>query len=361
MTCSAARRRGPGRPAAPPIGADHHLALWPIVTPSFDPSGAECAPVSTARPSATRAAMVVVAVVAVLIGGCGSAAVDARSGPAVHLTGSATKPTTANERLDATAATASFRSYLGRASASFVADVGRLQDDLEAGNVATARLDELAAQAGFDQFRQVAGGDPVNASTLDELASQVGAGQSFGGLHAVERDLWATTGPPTAPSDGSVSQALGDATGLVAQAPVAEFLLSKSTLRPEAIGVTAVDDLGWVDSVAIPGDEELYSRLDAVDVAAGIGAAHDAFVVIAPLATLVAPALSATVSRQFATLLGLAAALGPPTELTDSSMTAATRLSLSQQTDATAGDLAQLSATLVPFGTSGGSSYGASS
>ncbi len=334
----------------------------PTVPPSDDPSGAPCAPASTTTGPTARAAIVVMAVAAVLIAGCGTAAVHTRSGPVVHLTGSASKHTTADERLDATAATASFRSYLGQASASFVADVGRLPDDLQAGNLASARSDELAAQADFDRFRQVAGGDPVNASTLDELASQVGSGQSFGGLHAVERDLWAAPGAPAGPGGaGSFNQALGDATGLMAQAPVAEFLLSKSTLRPEAIGVTGVDDLGWVDSVAVPGDEELYSRLDAVDIAAGIGAAHDAFVVITPLATLVAPALTALVSRQFTELLGLVAALGPPTEVTDASMTTATRLSLSQQADATAADLAQLSATLVPFGTSGGSPYGASS
>ena len=54
-------------------------------------------------------------------------------------------------------------------------------------------------------------------------------GQPFGGLHAVEQDLWLTTPGSGQPADL--------AAGLVElQAQVAQFLLAKEVLDPEAIG-----------------------------------------------------------------------------------------------------------------------------
>ena len=178
------------------------------------------------------------------------------------------------------------------------------------GAVPEARTDELAAQADYDRFRQLEGDNQTTAATLDELATDVGADQSFGGLHAVERDLW------------SSGDAAADITGLVAQAPVAEYLLAKDVLAPEAIGTTGVDELSWVDDMAIPGREELYSRRDAVDIAATVGAADDAFVAIEPLGHLVAPSLTTSVDQQFTQLLGRSTSLGDPTQLPDQDISA---------------------------------------
>ena len=165
-----------------------------------------------------------------------------------------------------------------------------------------ARTDELAAQADYDRFRALEIDDQVTAATLDELAGDVGVHQSFGGLHAVERDLW-TSG-----------DAAEDISGLVAQAPVAQYLLSKEVLAPEAIASTGVDELSWVDDTAVPGREELYSRHDAVDIAATVGAAHEAFVSVEALGHLVAPSLTASVGQLFARLLGTVRSLGNPTQ-----------------------------------------------
>ncbi len=268
------------------------------------------------------------------------------SRPAVEVTA-----TTPAERLAASAAVAAFRRGLGRESSVFVADVGRLQADLQSGDAPTARSDELTAQADYDQFRLIAGGDPVNASTLDEVAADVGPHQSFAGLHAVEQALWAP-----APGMDGTARALAATEGLMAQAPVAEFLLSKDSVAPEAIGVTGVDDLDWVTHVAVPGREELYSHLDAVDIAAGVAAARAAFIAIAPLATQVSPELSTEVGQRFSSLEADVAGLGTPTSTVDASLPPSGLLALSQQVDATAAGLAQLAATLVPFGTGGGSS-----
>jgi iron uptake system EfeUOB component EfeO/EfeM len=315
---------------------------------------------------ATRAAQVapwgaaatpIIAILAVILAGtvagaCGSsAATEGHAGGRPRSTiattgsdGSDSSVTSEAESAAASGATATFQRDISTASTAFVSDVGRLQVAVDAGAVAAARVDELAAQASYDSFRLLENANEANATSLDELVTDVGSGQSFGGLHAVERDLW------------SSGDAADDISGLVAQAPVAEYLLSKDRLGAEAIGTTGVDELGWVNEMAIPGREELYSHLDDVDIAATVGAAHDAYVSVAPLGRLVAPSLTITVGEQFTRLLAEVDSLGPPAQVPDSAISNATRLSLSQQVDATAAELARLSATLAPFGTSGVSS-----
>ena len=141
-----------------------------------------------------------VVLIAVIAGSCGSS-VGAQRVAASHGGSTAevaSAPGPAAEQAAASAATASFRIGLGNESAAFVSDVGHLQAELQAGDLAAAQADELGAQAEFDQFREVAAGsNPINASTIDELAADVGPGQTFGGLHAVEKDLW---DPPTSPA-----------------------------------------------------------------------------------------------------------------------------------------------------------------
>ncbi len=301
---------------------------------------------ATAGPAALTA--LVVAAVAVLACACGSSAAAKGVAPAtaraeaVARSGAAGTPA---ESAAASAATVTFQRDLDRDAATFVADVDRLQTAVDSGSVTQARSYELAGQADYDHFRSLESGNGTTAATLDELATDVGANQSFGGLHAVERDLWSP--------GGTTAEAASDISGLVAQAPVAEYLLAKDVLSPEAIGTTGVDELGWVVDMSLPGREELYSHLDDVDTTATVAAADQAFAAVEPLGRLVAPAVTAGVAASFARLLTAVHRIGPPDQVVDGALSAATRLALSQQADATAAGLAQLAARLTPFGTSG--------
>ena len=299
--------------------------------------------------SAPATAIVAMVLTAIVAGGC--ATVSARPATTVPAAGPEAGVTSrygadvAGSHLPTTAASAAatrdFAVDVDDATAAFVASVGELQTDVTAGRTAAARADELAAQTDYDAFRALESGNPVNASTLDELASDVAPDQSFGGLHAIERDLWAS-GPLTA-----------DVTALAGQAPVAQFLLSRERLGPEAIGTLAVDQLDWVVDVALPVSQEQFSHLGLVDVAATEQAADRSFTAIEPLGRLVAPTLTSTLVGQFDALSGDVDALGPPTTVPDTAVTPAARLALSQELDATATTLARLAAVLTPYGTEG--------
>jgi len=304
---------------------------------------------------ATMRTIAGLALVASLVAACGASgtdqhlAVDSVTHPsALSATPAAALRSEAqSERVAARAATRGFRAIIASNALDLVDVVGRLGTALADRQIPTAKVDELTAQADFDRIRVLDNGNTINTSALDGLSTGLAAGQPFGGLHAVEQDLWSGTSgvDPAVVADLS--------SGLVTQAQVAEFLLVKEVLDPEAIGVAAADELSWVDEMAIPGSEELYSHRDTVDIAATVDAADQAFSDIEPLCRMVTPSLTRTVADHFTQLLAAVAALGPPDGVSDASLTPATRLSLSQQVDATATPLAQLAATLVPFGTSG--------
>jgi hypothetical protein len=251
--------------------------------------------------------------------------------------GKPSAPTTAL----AHAATRDFAAEVQSAAAALVTSVAALRTDTARSDSAAAQADELAAQAEYDALRALESGNAINASTLDELDTDVLSGQSFGGLHAIERDLWA--GGPLAT----------DVAALAGQVPVAQYLLSRERLGPEAIGIVAVDQLNWVAGTALPSSQEHTSHLGLVDVVATEQAAWRTFRILELLAHAVDPIRTAAVTQQFATLSTDTAELGPPTTTTDSSVTPAVRLALARQLDATATTLAGLVAELTPYGTAG--------
>ncbi|MGD0394206.1 MAG: hypothetical protein ABSC41_16375 [Acidimicrobiales bacterium] len=327
--------------------------MTPDPAPPIDlpaPRSTRSAPVRMrGRAEAPGVAVLVVLLAGALACGCGQSAAeghtDGSSRSAPTAAGPTSPPPSRAESLAAQDAVDAFRVDIDQAGAAFVADVDRLQSAVDRRAVPAARTDELAAQADDDRFRALeSDDDQVTAATLDELAGDVGTHQSFGGLHAVERDLW---------TSGDAAQ---DITGLVAQAPVAQYLLAKEVLAPEAIASTGVDELSWVDDTAVPGREELYSRRDAVDIVATVGAAHEAFACVEALGHLVDPSLTTSVDQLFDRLLDTVGSLGDPDLIQDRDISAPVRLSLSQQVDATAALLSQLAAALVPFGTTGPSS-----
>ena len=216
-----------------------------------------------------------------------------------------------------------------------------MQAAVARGDLPAARAEELAAQADYDTFRALEGPNPVNAATLDELASEVPEGASFSGLHAVEQDLW--TGQP----------AEADLAGLAAQAPVAQFLLSRDRRNPGTICWVAVAQLGWTADSALASSQERSSHRGLVDVSATVRAAAAAAGVIAPLARQLQPRRTAAVERRLAQLVASVAALGDPSQVDDTTVLPAARPGLTAQIDATAAPLSALCAALAPYGSAG--------
>jgi iron uptake system EfeUOB component EfeO/EfeM len=274
------------------------------------------------------------AAVATVAASCGTATATGPGGHRTRLdahagtTAPGTAPGTALEQRLATGATAAYQVAIAGNARSFVGAVTTLESALRAGDVLAARQDELEAQADFDRFRWLETAYTGNAAALDELASAVPTGQAFGGLHAVEQALWPAAASGATPDPPSTTAAIAASSGLVAQAPVAEYLLGKERLSPEVIGTTAVQELGWVAAVALPGREEEFSHHDDVDVA-----------------------LAGRVQARFTALLDLVDSLGSPDRV--STIPSDARVAITGALDATAAQLSTLAARMTPFGTTG--------
>jgi Imelysin len=253
----------------------------------------------------------------------------------------------AAQRAQAASATSTYRSSVADDGNRLVSDVARLAGAVDRGDVAAARSAELAAQSDFDQIRFVDAASPQNVASIDDVGGAVPPGATFGGLHAIERDLW------------SGGDAAADLASLRVQAAVAQEVVARQSLSPAIIATTAVSQLNWVVDIAVPGREELYSHHDDADIDAGVTAANQAYAAIAPLACTVDAVQCRVVATDLASLTAAVADLGPPLEVPDSALTDAVQRNLATSTDRAADALAGLGTALLPFGTAGPQPYGA--
>lgn len=285
-----------------------------------------------------RAATAIVALG--VVAACVPAGVAGASAHHRHTAGSTRgiSPQTLAARQDGVNATLAFNQTVGAAVLGFASDLQDLSGALAAGDLPEAKADELAAQGRYDVFRLLSGSSPTAASAIDGLAADVPEGQQFAGLHLVEEDLW---------DGGNATSAVS---ALLAEAPLVEESFLRLRESPETIVTIAARELGWVNEVAIPGKEEVYSRLDSVDVAATVDGAHAAYMDVLPLARLVEPGRAETVAHRFSALLDAVQALGAPGTVTDGTIPPAEWEAVAQDDDAAAAALAALEPALVGYG-----------
>ncbi|MGO9455825.1 MAG: hypothetical protein ACLP62_02085 [Acidimicrobiales bacterium] len=235
-------------------------------------------------------------------------------------------------------ATLAFGSTVGTAALGYGADLRDLAWSVASGDLAAARADELAAQGRYDALRFLAGTAPSAGWEVDGLAGDAPSGRRLTGLHLVEEDLW---------DGGDAAAAVSQ---LVATAPLVEAAYSRLQASPEEIESVAVDELGWVNEVAVPGRAEPYSHLDTVDIAATVGAARAAYEDLGPLVQLLDSAQGAVVTRRFDALAGAVGALGAPGSVADTAIPAARLEQVAQDDDAAAAALSALGPTLAGYG-----------
>ncbi len=295
------------------------------------------------------AALAAVATVAAIVGAFSNSSVSIL---AAHLpTGAAATATRAqaspSETGRAGSATSTFRASVTADADRLVADVAALSRAVAGGSPADARTAELAAQGDFDHIRFVDAASPANVAALDDLAGQVLPGGTFGGLHAVEEDLWSGVDPGPLLSS------------LATQVAVAHEVVARQALSPVVVASVGVQQLDWVVDEALPGREEAFSRLDMVDVAAGVDAAREAFAAIRPLSCSLDPRRCHEAEADLGSLGASVSMLGPPATIPDSTLSVAVQHSLGVQADRAADALAALEPDLAAYGTTGPEPYGA--
>jgi iron uptake system component EfeO len=183
-----------------------------------------------------------------------------------------------------------------------VTAVKHLQTAVDSGDVAAAKKQYALARPFYEKVESdvagfvLPGTDPTdNAGNLDYLvdmrASNLDPAVGWSGFHAVERDLW-QGGRITATTKRY-------AAGLTTNVEKLVSLAKTLTYKPEDLANGAAGLLEEVQSSKIKGEEEAYSHLDLVDLAANVEGAQQAFANLQPGLRTIDPALTQQVTDRF--------------------------------------------------------------
>lgn len=192
--------------------------------------------------------------------------------------------------------------YAAGVIADMKTGVANLKAAVDSGNVEEAKAKYALARPFYEKVESdvdgfvLPGTDPTdNSGNLDYLvdmrASNLDEAVGWHGFHAIERDLW---------EKGAITD---DTKKLAAELQtnvdkLAE-LSSGLTFKPEDLANGAAGLLEEVQSEKIKGEEEAYSHLDLVDLAANVEGAQQAFAYLKPGLQEIDPTLTADVVRQF--------------------------------------------------------------
>jgi iron uptake system component EfeO len=207
---------------------------------------------------------------------------------------------------------------------------------VQAGDVAKAKSLYAAARAPYERIEPVAESFGDLDPHIDARAGDVPASQ-WRGFHRIEQALYQNN--TTAGMAAVAGQLLTDVKTL-------QGLVKNVQLEPKQIANGAKELLDEVSSSKITGEEERYSHIDLVDLAANVDGSQTAFNAVAPLIGPAGP--SATeISKRFQELDASLAAYRTPTGFVlFNQLTPAQTTAIAQRVNAIAEPLSQVAAHL---------------
>ncbi len=198
--------------------------------------------------------------------------------------------------------TKGYAEYVDGQVTDMVAAVEQLQRDVDAGDLAAAKTDYAKArpfyehvESDVDGFVKKGHAATDNAGNLDYLVdmrqSNLDESVGWSGFHAVEKDLFEAG----AITDGTKRTAAD----LTENVQLLAKLVPTLDYKPEDLANGAAGLLEEVQSNKITGEEEAYSHIDLVDLAANVEGSRQAFASLKPGLTKLDPALTKQIAAQF--------------------------------------------------------------
>lgn len=200
--------------------------------------------------------------------------------------------------------TKGYATYVDGQVDDMVTAVRKLQADVDAGDLDAAKRDYADArpyyehiESDVDGFVKAGHKATDNAGNLDYLidmrASNLDPAVGWSGFHAVEKDLF---------QDGAITASTKrTAAALTADVELLAKLVPTLDYKPEDLANGAAGLLEEVQSNKITGEEEAYSHIDLVDLAANVEGARQAFAYLKPGLAKVDPTLTKQIAKQFDT------------------------------------------------------------
>lgn len=207
---------------------------------------------------------------------------------------------------------AEYQTYVQTQVDGMVTAVTRMHTAVAAGDLAAAQRAYAEARPFYEKIESdvegfllpgTAAGD--NKGNLDYLidmrASNLDPAVGWSGFHAVERDLFGAR--------RITKQTVTYATDLDANVQKLAAVAKTLTFKPEDLANGAAGLLEEVQTGKVSGEEEAFSHIDLVDLAANVEGAQQAFEALKPGLAKINPTLSAQIDQRFGRVEALLDAL----------------------------------------------------
>jgi iron uptake system component EfeO len=187
-------------------------------------------------------------------------------------------------------AIARYRDYLEQQSDLLVAKTIGFANAVEAGNIAAAKAAYAPARAPYERIEPVAESFGDLDPRIDARANDVPANK-WSGFHKIEQALYAKN---------DLAGMAPVARRLVADVTKLDRLVKTVSLQPATIANGAVELLNEASTSKITGEEERYSHIDLVDLAANVDGSRVAFDSVAELLPKDSPVTKSEIDTRFA-------------------------------------------------------------
>lgn len=195
-----------------------------------------------------------------------------------------------------------YAEYVDGQVTDMVTAVQKLQSDIDAGDLSAAKTDYANARPYYEHVESDVDGfvkkgykATDNAGNLDYLIdmrqSNLDDTVGWHGFHAVEKDLF-EAGAITDTTKQTAAELTTNVQLLAKLVPTLDY-------KPEDLANGAAGLLEEVQSNKITGEEEAYSHIDLVDLAANVEGARQAFAYLKPGLTKTDPTLTKQIAKQF--------------------------------------------------------------
>jgi iron uptake system component EfeO len=239
-----------------------------------------------------------------------------------------------------TKAVADYRAYVQKEVDDMIPVATQFVAAVKGGDVAKAKELFAPSRVGWEAIEPVAESFGDLDPAVDLREADLEANQEWTGWHKIEKQLWVN----------------GNTTGM---GPVADELLANlkdlqgrvATAELTATGIAngAKELLDEVASGKITGEEDIFSHTDLVDFAANVKGAQEAFTVLKPIVSKSDPALTQTLTTEFANVQAVLKPYetGNGTYKSYDQVTEAERATFSKAVDALSEPLSKLAAAVA--------------
>ncbi|THF83690.1 iron uptake system protein EfeO [Cohnella fermenti] len=183
------------------------------------------------------------------------------------------KPSTASSSELLLEAVKKYEQYVVDQTDKLTAQTQVFVDAVKAGDIDAAKAEYVKARVFYESIEPIAESFGDLDPKIDARLADVDDPSAWTGFHEIEKALWV---------DNSLAGQAAFADQLIADVKALQAEVGKLTLEPKTVVAGAMELLNEAATSKITGEEELYSHIDLVDLAANVDGSKTVYLSIIP-------------------------------------------------------------------------------